>query len=185
LGWEKEEITEERRLRARLAYRLLQSIKAVHGFTTSTADIDRLRSWLSEVRTLAKEADRAVITDQQIGQILAYAPNDSEDGAWPTKPIRGLIEELAAPEIEKASPLAALTNAVATLKPYTTVGTRKEDSKLNIEVGPNSPPVGLEQAQSCGASPTTGSFTRSLPTVKPSSISCEIESQVRVRCHSP
>lgn len=98
---EREEITEERRLRARLAYRLLQSIKAVPGFTTGTADIDRLRSWISQVRTLAKEADRAVITDQQIGQILAYAPNDSEDGAWPAKPIRGLIEELAAPEIEK------------------------------------------------------------------------------------
>ncbi len=98
---EKEATTEERRLRARLAYRLLQSISSVPGFAPGTADIEHLRSWISEARTLAKKADRAVITDQQIGQILAYAPNDSEDGAWPAKPIRGLIEEFAAPEIEK------------------------------------------------------------------------------------
>ena len=52
------------------------------------------------MRALAKVADRAVITDQQIGQILAYAPADADDGAWPTKRFRDLIEELAADQIE-------------------------------------------------------------------------------------
>ena len=42
-----------------------------------------------------------VITDQQIGHILASAPADTEDGAWPAKPVRDVIEELAAKEIEK------------------------------------------------------------------------------------
>jgi len=97
---EKEEITEERKLRARLAYRLLQSIKGMPSLDKSGANIDQLRSWISEVRALAKEADREAIADQQIGQILAYAPNDSEDTAWPAKPIRDLIEELAARHIE-------------------------------------------------------------------------------------
>jgi len=98
---EKGEITEERRLRARLAYRLLQSIKTVPGLSPESLDVDYLRSWISQARELAKEKDRAVITDQQIGQILAYAPADDEDGAWPAKAIRDVIEELAAEEIEK------------------------------------------------------------------------------------
>jgi hypothetical protein len=97
----KEEITDERRLRARLAYRLLQSMKTVPGFSPESTDVNHLRSWISEVRKLAEEKDRVVITDQQIGQILAYAPADQEDGAWPAKPIRDVIEELAAKEIEK------------------------------------------------------------------------------------
>jgi hypothetical protein len=61
---ETREITDERRLRARLAYRLLQSIKTVPGFSSGAEDVMYLRSWISEVRTLAKEADRVIITDQ-------------------------------------------------------------------------------------------------------------------------
>jgi hypothetical protein len=94
------EVTDERRSRARHAYRLLQSVKTVPGFSSGTEDVQHLRSWISEVRRLVKEADRAVITDQQIGQILAYAPSDAEDHAWPSKPIRDLIEELAAEQVE-------------------------------------------------------------------------------------
>jgi len=102
----KEEITEERRLRARLAYRLLQSIKTAPGFSPGSADVDHLRSWISEVRSFAKEKDRVVITDQQIGQILAFAPADTGDGAWPAQPIRDVIEELAAKEIERGIALS-------------------------------------------------------------------------------
>jgi len=94
------EITDERRSRAQQAYRLLHSLKTVPGFSEGAQDLDYLRSWITEVRRLAREADRAVITDQQIGQILAYAPLDAEDGVWPAKPIRGLIEELASEQIE-------------------------------------------------------------------------------------
>ncbi len=94
------EVTDERRSRAGQAYRLLRSVKTVPGFSSGTEDVQYLRSWIFEVRRLAKEADRAVITDQQIGQILAYAPSDVEDHAWPSKPIRDLIEELSADQVE-------------------------------------------------------------------------------------
>jgi hypothetical protein len=92
----KEPITDDRKLRARLGYQVLQSMKMVPGFSSGSGDLDHLRTWISEVRALAKVADRAVITDQQIGQSLAYAPPDADDGAWPDKRIRDLIEELAA-----------------------------------------------------------------------------------------
>jgi hypothetical protein len=72
----------------------------VPGLSPGTEDVHHLRSWISEVRALAKEADRSVITDQQIGQILAFAPSDTEDTAWPSNPIRTLIEELTAEQIE-------------------------------------------------------------------------------------
>jgi len=97
----KEPITDDRKLRARLGYQVLQSMRIVPGFSGGTGDPDHLRTWISEVRNLAKEADRALITDQQIGQVLAYAPADADDRAWPTKKIRDLIEELAADQIEK------------------------------------------------------------------------------------
>ena len=102
----REEISEERRMRARLAYRVLQSIKKPPGFSSGEADVDHLRSWISEVRRLAKEDDRVVITDEQIGQILAYAPVDAGDAAWPVKPIRDVIEELGAEAIERGIALS-------------------------------------------------------------------------------
>jgi alpha/beta superfamily hydrolase len=49
---------------------------------------------------LAAEADRAQITDQYIGHVLAYAPNDSADKAWPHRAIRDLIELLASDDLE-------------------------------------------------------------------------------------
>ncbi len=97
---ERGEITDERRSRARLAYQVLQSMKTVPSFSEGAHDVGHLRSWITEVRSLARGADREVITDQLIGQILAYAPLDAEDGAWPTKPIRQLIEDLSSDQIE-------------------------------------------------------------------------------------
>jgi hypothetical protein len=94
------EITDDRRLRARLAYRLLQSINKIPAALPGTEDANFLRSWIMEVRVRAQEADRAIITDQQIGQILAFAPADAEDTAWPSRPIRDLIEEFASEQIE-------------------------------------------------------------------------------------
>lgn len=98
---EREEITDEQRLRGGLAYRILQSIKTVPGFSSGGRDLNHLRWWISEVRALARESDRAAIADQQIGQILAFAPLDADDEAWPCRPVRDLLEELHAPEIEK------------------------------------------------------------------------------------
>jgi hypothetical protein len=95
------EISEERRLRARLAYRLLQSMKTTPGFSPDHTDVDHLRSWISKVRTLAKDKDRVVITDEQIGNIIAYSPVDPEDSAWPAKSVRDVIEELAAEGVER------------------------------------------------------------------------------------
>jgi hypothetical protein len=95
------EISEERRAKARFGYQILQSMKSLPGFTDEGQDIDFLRKWIAEARLFAKEADREVITDQQIGQMLAHAPADPDDTAWPTKLVRDVIEEVASDEIER------------------------------------------------------------------------------------
>jgi hypothetical protein len=100
-GKEKGEISEECRDKARLGYGILQSMRSLPGFTESAQDAGYLRDWIAQARDLAQEADRAVIADQQIGQILAYAPADAEDNAWPARPVRDVIEEFASDEIER------------------------------------------------------------------------------------
>jgi len=49
---------------------------------------------------LANDCDRLVVCDLQIGEVLAYAPEDP-DGRWPCEPVRNLIEKLASAEIER------------------------------------------------------------------------------------
>jgi hypothetical protein len=100
-GKDKGEIPEELRAKARLGYGILQSMRSLPGFTESGQDAGYLRGWIAQARDLAKEADRAVIADQQIGQMLAYAPTDPEDNAWPTRLVRDVIEEFASEEIER------------------------------------------------------------------------------------
>jgi hypothetical protein len=93
-------ITEVTKNKARNGYRLLQSIKTVPGFTGDVQDISFLRTWVTGVRRFAREKDRVSITDQQIGQVLANAPSDPSDGAWPIAQVRDLIEEVASDHLE-------------------------------------------------------------------------------------
>lgn len=100
---EKDRVTssEERRVKARFGYRMLQSMKSLPGFTEEARDIDFLKNWIVQARGLSSKADRAVIADQQIGHMLAYAPVDTDDNAWPAKGVRDVIEEIASDEVER------------------------------------------------------------------------------------
>jgi len=100
-GKERGEISDERRAKARFGYGILQSMRSLPGFSESAQDAGYLRDWIAQARDLAAEADRAVIADQQIGQMLAYAPTDAEDNAWPARPVRDVIEGFASDEIER------------------------------------------------------------------------------------
>jgi hypothetical protein len=97
-----EEVTEERRVRAENGYRLLQSWKSLPGSQAGEIpEREVLLEWMLKVRSRAADHDRAAVADMHIGQLLAYAPSDPEDGAWPNRIIRGVLEELDAPEIEQ------------------------------------------------------------------------------------
>jgi hypothetical protein len=53
------------------------------------------------VRRLGTETDRAEITDNYVGRVLAHAPPDP-DGGWPHRVVRDEIERLSSDEVERA-----------------------------------------------------------------------------------
>jgi hypothetical protein len=95
------EPTSQERGRARTAYRLLEGMDKIPGTAENGAlDEVKLIEWIKEVRKLAAEKDRAVLADIKIGSVLAHAPNDPEDAAWPHRAVRGVIEGVDSKDIE-------------------------------------------------------------------------------------
>ena len=85
--------------RASLAYRLLHGAKRIPGSDADgTVDVHALSRWVVEARRLCSEHGRAVIGDQQIGELLSKAPSD-EDGSWPCRPVCEVLDKIASPEI--------------------------------------------------------------------------------------
>jgi len=95
------EITEEKRIRARLSFDLLQSWTRPPGVNSDgCVDSEKLRSWVSRARELAHANGRRDIVDIHIGQVLAHYPGD-EDGAWPHRALRDLIDDLMSEKMEE------------------------------------------------------------------------------------
>ena len=68
--------------------------------TRKDGSIDRnaFLSFIGEARHLCREADRFVICDQTLGQILAHAPADP-DGTWPFEPAREILDQVEMEEM--------------------------------------------------------------------------------------
>jgi hypothetical protein len=98
---ELEEPTKEKQNRARTGYQLLRSFKSVPGLGSDALDIAVLRAWIVEVRRRGAEEDRLVVAEQHIGHVLAHAPLDPDDAAWPHSGVRGILEELDCEQIER------------------------------------------------------------------------------------
>jgi hypothetical protein len=95
-------ISEEASLRAQIGYRLLYSFDELPGYDgRSEIDSIHLNSWIDDVRAQAVAVKRTVIADQYIGHVLAHAPIDSEDGAWPHTEVRRVIERLGSDEVDQ------------------------------------------------------------------------------------
>jgi hypothetical protein len=92
---EAREPTEERRAKASAGFRLLSEFHTLPGLRGETVDEDALKTWVTRVRVMAAIEDRAAIADEYIGHILAHAPYDPHDKAWPHRAIRNLLESLA------------------------------------------------------------------------------------------
>lgn len=81
------------------SYNVLNTLSVIPG-TQEDEKIDAkiLLGWVKEVRRLAKEYGREVITDQMIGKLMSTCGSD-EDGVWPRKEIRCVFEEIASEDI--------------------------------------------------------------------------------------
>ncbi|HEX8574565.1 MAG TPA: hypothetical protein VF759_17625 [Allosphingosinicella sp.] len=87
--------------RWRQAYRLLSSLDRTPGFLSDSPDHGVLTAWIDRVRELGRQHERAEVTDVVIGQVLAHAPQDDADGAWPHRFVRNEIERAASDELER------------------------------------------------------------------------------------
>lgn len=85
------------------AYRLLNDWRIVPGYQDQKPGIDQeaLDKWVDEARKLLTTADRSEIGDVFIGHILAHAPEDPDDGLWPARAVRNVIERVASSTLEK------------------------------------------------------------------------------------
>lgn len=86
--------TPEERARAQVGYELLESMHTVPGYwAPGEIDGEVLLRWIEAVRARAAEVDRLVIADLRIGDVLAHAPDDPEDKAWPHRAVRDVFEK--------------------------------------------------------------------------------------------
>lgn len=96
---EKVEPEPQVRAMAMQAYRLLESWKTVPGEEASTPSSSVLSNWVSEAHEKAVHAERGAIGDQYIGRILSFAKPD-QDGKWPPRAVREVIERMRNEDIE-------------------------------------------------------------------------------------
>jgi hypothetical protein len=88
------------RARWRQAYQLLSSLDRAPGFLSPNPDQLALTAWIDQVRALGREHERFEVTDVVIGHVLAHAPADDGDQAWPHRFVRNEIERVASDELE-------------------------------------------------------------------------------------
>ncbi|MGO9452633.1 MAG: hypothetical protein ACLQDV_16575 [Candidatus Binataceae bacterium] len=100
-GEKPSEPTPEERARATAAYRLLSSFGDLPGREGDNVNADQLSSWVSEVRRLGTDTGRRGMTNEFIGHVLAHAPEDPSDKAWPHRVVRDIIETLSSEETER------------------------------------------------------------------------------------
>ena len=82
------------------AFQLLNSWNRSPGLDAeSRVDKELLRDWICRARRGLADADRLDVGDDAIGEALASSPAEP-DGAWPSQPIRDLLEELQSDTID-------------------------------------------------------------------------------------
>jgi hypothetical protein len=94
-------ITAETKARANISYDLLSAFKTVPGLRDGKIDAQVLSEWVTKARTLAAAKDLDDISDQRIGYVLAYAPQDASEPFWPPSAVCQVIDEVAAEHVER------------------------------------------------------------------------------------
>jgi hypothetical protein len=88
------EKNKERERKAQTAYKLLRAWKGYPGKRLSPKKRDvYLKQWCDKALDLVKASDREVIGQQQIGEVLCRVPSCEDDGVWPCRVARELIED--------------------------------------------------------------------------------------------
>lgn len=89
--------------KARSAHRVLDSWRLLPWKTIDDhIDYDRMLTWVRSVMLLAAEKGRPTSAISEVGKLLAYSPDDTEDLMWPAREVRALIEAISSEELERS-----------------------------------------------------------------------------------
>lgn len=84
-----------------------------------------MRTWVKRARLMLSEKGRADIGDESIGQALSNCSTDPDDGAWPHRAVRDLLEDIGSRHIESGLYIGKLNQrGVTSRSPYS--GGRQE-----------------------------------------------------------
>lgn len=84
---------------AHQAFCLLDNARRIPGTEDNgKIDLEKLRTWILEVRRLCKEYDREDMGDASIGELLSKSKL-GEDGIWPDLVVRDMLEDIGNPTI--------------------------------------------------------------------------------------
>ncbi|SDE70566.1 hypothetical protein SAMN02799630_06115 [Paenibacillus sp. UNCCL117] len=95
-----ETIDSNKRMKAQLAYDLLNEWEAVPGVSADgNLNGQYLREWITIAREYCSAVGRGAVADVQIGQVLAYSPFGTDD-LWPHEEVRNIIETIQSEALE-------------------------------------------------------------------------------------
>jgi hypothetical protein len=115
-GEEPRRLTDDERERAERSYNLVDSWRAIPGTRDDgTIDPAALRKWINDARARLAAAERTVVGDRIIGQVLSRSPADP-DGTWPSQPVRNVMDELENAHIEKGFVIGVLNSRGVTTR---------------------------------------------------------------------
>lgn len=98
---ERPQPNEARRQQAQAAFRALEAFRELPGRIGNEVDVCALRLWVTGALRLTAESGREKVGAQYVGKVLAHAPYDPVDGAWPHRAVREVIEEVASDELDR------------------------------------------------------------------------------------
>lgn len=87
------EKTENQQKMASIAYRILDMLRRIPGQTNDSIDSKLFEKWIEECIDIASKCNCINGCMCGIGKILAYSPNDDDDGIWPHKCVRNFFEK--------------------------------------------------------------------------------------------
>lgn len=105
-------------------HHLLSSWQAAPGRIADGIDGEALRAWIEPVRDLLTQQRRLEVGLTIVGQVLAFAPVDS-DGIWPSVAVRDLIEELADENLDEGVVIGLFNRRGATVRNPAAGGTQE------------------------------------------------------------
>ena len=108
------------------AYNFLRKLRTLPGSAEGKSfNSERFRDWVFKARELSAQNKREKIFDHILGQLLAYATKDEEDGFWPNITVRDIIDKLRSEHLNSGLKIGLLNKRGVVTKSYFEGGSKE------------------------------------------------------------